>query len=276
MDSQSYGFICNPRTIIWDMVQSPFPAQITKWRELRGLTQRQLAARIGTSSSSLCRWESGENTPKRDHVEKLDELLQASGRLLKVWETQTSGSSLPPWMQDLWRLKEEAVHIEFLSPVLVPGLLQSPGYARIVFEHGQPLAGPAEIADLVSMRCARYDRLRERNDPEIVAVFPHSALTCVPDEVRREQAAHLVSLGRRGRVRLHLVPEGSALIGITSPLLLCRLVDGSRAASSDHVSGNVLYDETIGFDRLAELVKRALGSALPLEQSMEVLERLST
>jgi transcriptional regulator with XRE-family HTH domain len=258
------------------MVQPPFPAQITKWRELRGLTQRQLATRLGTSSSSLCRWESGENTPKRDHVEKLDELLQASGRLLKVWETQTVGSSLPPWMRDLWQLKEEAVYIEFLSPVLVPGFLQSPGYARIVFEHGQPLAPPAEIDHLVSMRCARYERLRERNDPEVVAVFPHSALTCVSDDVRREQAAHLVSLAGSGRIRIHLVPEGAALIGITSPLLLCRLVDGSRFASSDHVSGNVLYDEGNGFDRLSELVKRALGSALPPEQSVQVLKGLST
>ncbi|WP_150244996.1 helix-turn-helix domain-containing protein [Nocardiopsis quinghaiensis] len=257
-------------------MMQPFPAQITKWRDLRGLTQRQLAARLGTSSSSLCRWESGENTPKRDHVEKLDELLQASGRLLKVWETQTVGSSLPTWMRDLWQLKEEAVHIEFLSPVLVPGFLQSPGYARIVFEHGQPLATPSEIDHLVSMRCARYERLRERNDPEVVAVFPHSALTCVPDEVRREQASHLVSLARSGRVRTHLVPEGSALIGITSPLLLCRLVDGSRVASSDHVSGNVLYDEGTGFDRLSELVKRALGSAFPPEQSVQVLKGLST
>ena len=256
------------------MVEQNFGSYLTSERKRAGYTLRKLANKARSSASTLSRWENNHNVPARDDVAKLDKALDLRGVLVKRWEGFTSPSTLLPWMQDAGKLEEAASLIEYVSPVLVPGLLQSPGYAQIVFQEGQPLSSPTGVQRLVSLRCGRYEQLRVRNEPAISAVFPVSALSCVPAAVRFEQVEHLLSLIENGRVSVHLVPEGSALIGITSPMLMVRLEEGGKAASADHLTGNVVYGESDDFDRLSELVKRAFAIALPTPQSRKMLEEL--
>src|SRR5690606_26545680 len=124
-------------------------------------------------------------------------------------------------------------------------------------------------------RSSRYEHLRQHRDPWVTAVFPVQALTAVPEQVRRAQSAHLAALVGAGRVSIHLVPEGTVLVGITSPILMVRLADGGRAGSSDHISGNVLLDDQVDWARLDELSKRAFGLALPADQSLTLLGDLA-
>lgn len=237
------------------------------------MTQTQLARRVGASSSAVCRWENGQSMTKRDYAERLDKELDAHGKVLAAWIEVTSGTTLPTWMQDAGRLVEEAVSIEYVSPVIVPGLLQSPEYARLVFKWGDPITDHDEIERYVSARVSRYEYLRKRNDPSIAAVFPETALSHLPRPVMTEQAKHLLNLIDAG-VRVHLVPAGTLLMGITSPLFLVRLVGGGMAASTDHVSGNFVLDADEMIDRVSELVKRAYAAALPQHQSHEGIKEL--
>ncbi|APC35233.1 MULTISPECIES: helix-turn-helix transcriptional regulator [Nocardiopsis] len=256
------------------MVDHSFGSYLSGERKRAGYTLRKLATHAKVSSSTLSRWENDHYVPARDDVAKLDKALEMRGALVRKWEGFTAPSALLPWMQDAGMLEEAASLIEYVSPVLVPGLLQSPGYAEIVFREGQPLSSATDIRRLVALRCSRHEVLRVRNDPGVSAVFPVYALECVTDAVRTEQAQHLLSLIDGGRVSVHLVPEGSALIGITSPMLMVRLRGGGKAASADHLTGNVVYGETDDFERLSELVKRAFALALPAQQSRKVLEEL--
>lgn len=43
--------------------KKPFRLYIAEYRELAGLTQPQLAARVGTTKTSISRWENGERDP---------------------------------------------------------------------------------------------------------------------------------------------------------------------------------------------------------------------
>ncbi|MFW5419707.1 helix-turn-helix transcriptional regulator [Nocardiopsis sp. CNT-189] len=254
------------------MATSQFASRLKMLRDVAGLTLRNLAEELGVTASTISRWEREETTPKRDDVEKLDAVLGAQGKLLRLWTSQTSGSTLPPWMQDTARLMAEAVTIEYFSPVLVPGMLQCPEYAEMVFRHGQPLEPVEEVQRLAMARSSRYEQLRHGRDPQISAVFPMSALTCVPEGPRKAQAAHLCGIVDTSRVTVCLVPEGTLLVGITSPLLMVRLADGGRAAASDHIVGNVLLDEeSTDWARLDQLAKQAFAVALPSHQSRNLL-----
>lgn len=251
-----------------------FPTQLTKARELAGLTQRQLANRAGTSSASVSRWEAGGITPKRDNVQLLDDATGARGQLLKAWSDDREGLGLPAYMRDLGRLEELARLIELISPLLIPGLLQCESYARRVFEESLMGEVAGDLDRLVALRCGRLAQLRKTSNPRIVAVFPETALTFVPEAVRRDQVAHLLDVIDSGRVRVLLVPHGSLLLGVTSMLLVFHMMNGETAVSSDHVDGNVIYEESAGYTRLQGLVKQALSDALPAEQSRKVLEKL--
>ncbi|GAA4909851.1 helix-turn-helix domain-containing protein [Streptomonospora salina] len=248
---------------------------LAKLRELAGLTQKQLATRVGASASSVSRWESGTVAPKRGDVERLDETLNAGGQLMREWEREASGSQLPPWMRDTVRLEQEATSIDYVSPVLVPGLLQSPSYSAIVIAGAQPITDQGTIDRLVRLRCRRYAELRNYNNPRVSAVFPHTALTAFPECVRKEQTGQLVEMCESGRLSVHLVPEGAFLWGVTSPMALYRLRGGGVTASSDHMSGNFLHGGADDWERLGEVAKHAFAAALPSDQSRKLLEDLT-
>ncbi len=256
------------------MVGLGFAERLKELRDVAGWTLRDLAGELQVTASTLSRWEREQTTPKRDDVEKLDKALGAHGRLLRLWTSQTSGSSLPPWMQDAAKLMAEAVSIECFSPVLVPGMLQCPEYAELVFRYGQPLEQPDEVRRLAQVRGARYEQLQRGRDPLVSAVVPSTALTQVPEPVRKAQAEHLRKIVDSGRVTMCLVPEDALLVGITSPLVLVRLADGGRAGTTDHVSGNVLLDESTDWARLDEVTKHAYAVALPPHQSRNILGEL--
>ncbi|QUX31497.1 helix-turn-helix transcriptional regulator [Nocardiopsis akebiae] len=255
------------------MVQHDFGAYLSEERNNSGYTLRKLAALVNLSPSTISRWENNHVVPLRSEVDKVDKALELQGRLVSVWEF-AKAEGLPQWMHSVSRLEEAAEAIDLISPLLVPGLLQSPSYARLVFEESLMGREPGDLERLVELRCGRYEQLRKLNNPRTIAVFPVTAVTCVPDRVRKEQASHLLSIAEMGRMRFHLVPEDSILLGVTSMLLLFHLRDGGKAAVSDHVDGATLYEDTKVYDRLHGLVKQALGSALPATQSRKLLEEL--
>jgi transcriptional regulator with XRE-family HTH domain len=255
------------------MVEQNFGSYLAAERKRAGYTLRKLATKAKSSTSTLSRWENNHIVPVRDDVVKLDWALDLRGALVRRWEIFTSPSTLLPWMRDAGKLEEAARSISYISPALVPGLLQSPSYSELIFREGQPLWTKEEIARVVALRCRRFEFLRERNDPSITAVFPAITLTMVPDSTRREQVERLLMLLDAG-VRIHLLPPPHVMMGVTSPLLLVRLEDGTRAASSDHQNGNVIFDENGGLERLFEIERRALADALPLGQSRQLLKEL--
>lgn len=253
--------------------EQTFGDYLREEREHAGLTLRDLAKVSGLAPSTLSRWENNRVVPARPDVVKADQSLKASGRLVANWELSTS-VGFPPWMRNVNRLEEAASIIELVSPHLVPGLLQSPQYARCVFQEGQHQGTAKDIDHMVARRCARYEQLQAQNDPRITAVFPVASLVCAPAPVRQEQAKHLLSLGDSDRVMVHLVPEGTVLMGIVSMLLMFHLKDGGQAAVSDHVAGAYIYEDKRVYPSLHALVKQALGCALPAKQSREALEKL--
>ncbi|GAA4927396.1 hypothetical protein GCM10023224_02980 [Streptomonospora halophila] len=254
------------------MNETGFGANLAKLRELSGLTQRQLAMRIGGSASSLSRWESGTITPKRADVERLDETLSAGGRLVRTWETEASGSQLPPWMRAVGSLEDKALSIDTFTLSTVPGLVQSYAFAREVFRAGRPTATAQELDKLARARVERYERLTRTSDPFVTAVFPEFALGWAPEHVRIEQAKALLELAQRERTSIHIVPNGTLLLSVTSAVHVYRLGDGAVVAASDHGNGNLVYDTASHAARIDGFIRDALTRALPETHTVTLLE----
>jgi len=63
---------------------------IRKYRELNGLTQKQLAEKLNISSARLSNWEIGINRPDVDMLAKLCEILNVSANTLLHLDTHIS------------------------------------------------------------------------------------------------------------------------------------------------------------------------------------------
>ncbi|GAB2500379.1 MULTISPECIES: helix-turn-helix domain-containing protein [Nocardiopsis] len=245
-----------------------FPRHLRKSLDLSGLTQSALSRRTGISQASLSRYLNGHVMPSRDVVVALGEALGVGEDVVTAWENHINGGELPHFLRDIGRLEEMAARVDLIGPVAVPGLLWCLEYARLVFRSGQPLLSEDHVERLARLRSARLEQLTAH----VSAVFPMTALTGVPDDVGRAQAQHLLDLPER--VSLHLVPEGSILLGVTSPLMMFRLVDGRQVATSDHVDGNAIYSDSV-LPRISELVRNALALSLPHMATRDVLEGLA-
>jgi transcriptional regulator with XRE-family HTH domain len=255
------------------MSEPPFRELLTKYRELKGLSQEQVASHLGCSSASVSRWANGHSLPQRETAEKLDKFLNADKKLFAAWRLGRTGTVTPEWARSLSAIEQAAQTLQCVSPVLVPGYLQCAEYAHWVFRLGWPQASDKEIEYLTHVRTRR---LGELPGLRITSVFPVTALTGSPEKVRQAQAQHLLTVIRKRDVSVHVVPEGSILAAVTSPLLVFRLRSGETVISSDHVDGNVIYENSEGYDRLASLITGALAASLPAEHSRQVLEGLTT
>nr|WP_312889529.1 Scr1 family TA system antitoxin-like transcriptional regulator [Nocardiopsis aegyptia] len=241
-----------------------FPAVLARYLELSGLTQRALSARSRVSPASLSRYLSGKTRPSRGAVAALDTALGANGALLAAWEN-TVTDDLPPFLLDVDVLEREAVRIDLVSPLAVPGLLWCPSYAELAYEAGRRVRDVRRLAQLRSERLGQLSA-------KVSAVFPLAALTHAPDDVRAEQVAHLLDLP--DRVRVHLLPEGTILMGFPGPFQVFKLPEGREVAVSDHLEGSQVHPDS-ALPRTRELVRDALALALPPQTSMVELRRMA-
>ncbi|MFJ6198378.1 helix-turn-helix domain-containing protein [Micromonospora sp. NPDC092111] len=205
---------------------------LRRLRELAGLTGDQVIERIGwASASKLSRLENGRSRPDPDDVRLLLDLYGADEEcreeLLGI--TEEAGDmrgwrkSYPVMTQQQlgWaELEAGCAEIREYNPVLVPGLLQTEGYARLrivsadaaTTEVGDPSAGEDPETE-VKARLARQSLLDRADGPRYTAVLEEAALgrrACPPD-VLREQLAHLCELAMLSNVTLHLLPRDTRI-----------------------------------------------------------------
>ncbi|GAA0250413.1 helix-turn-helix transcriptional regulator [Saccharothrix mutabilis subsp. mutabilis] len=65
-------------------VRADFGATLRRRRKLAGLSQKDLAARLGYHHSVISRWESGHRRPDLDLVRRVDAVLAAGGELVEA------------------------------------------------------------------------------------------------------------------------------------------------------------------------------------------------
>jgi transcriptional regulator with XRE-family HTH domain len=71
----------------------PFPAQLRRLRELRGLSLETLAQKLGLSRQTIWYWERGRSLPGPDNLARLARLLEVRERDLLIGEANRTGPS---------------------------------------------------------------------------------------------------------------------------------------------------------------------------------------
>jgi transcriptional regulator with XRE-family HTH domain len=187
--------------------------QLKVLRERAGLTQRELGDRLGYSEDLISSVERGRRTPQRELLENADELLDASGVLKVAIEDVEKAKAKarvrhPAWFRDYARLEREAVEINDYSCHDIPGLFQTPGRARALYEMRKPLLDEETIEQRVASRLARQEILTRWPPPMVTAVIDESVLRrpLGGREVHKEQLEQLLRLGSMRNVELQVMP----------------------------------------------------------------------
>jgi transcriptional regulator with XRE-family HTH domain len=132
------------------------------------------------------------------------ELYQAAARLAWVAEA----SPVPVWFEDFFRAQTLAHTIRTWQPIIVPGPLQIPDYARVLYEAtGTP-------DDLIEERVAARLDLQQQTierlptPAKLIAVMDEAVLhrRVGTEEVMHNQLMHLAEQGQRKHIGIQVVP----------------------------------------------------------------------
>ncbi|WFE38147.1 helix-turn-helix transcriptional regulator [Micromonospora sp. WMMD998] len=248
------------RASLWEL----FAGELRRLRTEAELTQEALAERVSYSASLVAAVEQCRRAPRAEFTERCDEALHGGGLLVRI-RAALVRESLLPWFREWVSIEQEATALRSFQPLVVPGLLQTEEYARALHEGASPLVGEA-LEQQVAARLARQGVLEKPAPPQFVAVLDHSVLTrpVGGPKVMREQLAHLVEMGRRPRVHLHLVPETvGAYPGLNGAFVLATPADGDDVGYLDNQLHGSIVERAADVKSLRQTWESARAEAMP-------------
>ncbi|WP_106399164.1 helix-turn-helix domain-containing protein [Actinocorallia populi] len=247
-----------------------FGRQLRRYREAVGLSQESAGRRAnggqGVSSQYVGQVESGRTRCTREFAATMDAELKAGGRLLELWDDLVLDSAFPTWF-DWPNIEAEAVMIQSYQPLLVHGLLQTPGYASAILRS----------TDVVEARLNRQKILTRRQPapPVFSLLLDEVALHRATGDstVMREQLEHLLTVGELPNVALQIVPSRGEHLGNSGAFNLATLEDRSEVAYVESAIRGLTINDPDELASIARTLIEVRSLALPASHSRDIIRR---
>jgi transcriptional regulator with XRE-family HTH domain len=213
-------------------------AELRTLRTGTGLTSGDAARLVGWHQSKVSRIETGASGVKPGDVRLLLDAYGVRDRQLRELLLMLAGPEdtgdrhhwwhayrgvLPPTYRDFISLESQASGMRTLETTVVPGLLQTPEYARAVTRAAVEGMDEERLDALVEVRLARQDVLRTDPPLRLDAVLDEAVLRRAVGGpgVMARQLYRLQEAARLPQVRLQVLPFGAgAHIGLTGAFVI--------------------------------------------------------
>ncbi|MDI5966848.1 helix-turn-helix transcriptional regulator [Streptomyces sp. SL54] len=259
-----------------------FGAEMRRYREQECMSLERLGGIVGFSKSVLSRVETADAMMAPDLPSKLDATFHTEGLFEKLYAL-AKNEIHPDRYRRRMELERRAVAIEVLAGHIVPGLVQTEGYARELFRIGNPSAKPDEIEHKVDVREGRKD-IFERDPQPFLGMILDEAVLRRPiggPDVMRAQLASLLELVDAPNSLVQVMPfnhGGHALMGGTLNLLT--LDDGTAVAYEESIGSGTLFEDKESvttrrraYDRLRAYALSPCETGALIQDVMEALPR---
>lgn len=191
-------------------------AELRAARKAAGLSQRAVAQALGVHQTTLVHWENGKHAPEPDNVARylravgadearLAELVEMARATDDVVWVSVDMPDLQRQLAALIQFERMATRIIDVSPMLIPGLLQTTSYTRAVM-NGMPAP---EVETRIAIRQGRQQVLTRPNQPaHMLALISEAALYARVGgtQVMAEQLQHLLRMAELPNVDVRIVP----------------------------------------------------------------------
>jgi transcriptional regulator with XRE-family HTH domain len=241
-------------------------------RLARKMTQEDLADVVVCSPTLISHFEAGRRLPNPDDAKRIDQALGTDGFFLR-WLVDLEGR-YPDHFVEAAELEQLAVVIREFAVSAVPGLLQTPDYARAVFRAVRPNHTAEELDRRVVSRRERARILDDSLSPVLWAVLDEAVIRrpVGGNAVMAEQLEHIAALADAGRVRLHAIPFGTGAHALMEGMVsLMSFDDMAPVAYVEGVTTGQLLDDPARVAQCATYYDLALGDALPHLESIALL-----
>ncbi|MEU2304916.1 helix-turn-helix domain-containing protein [Streptomyces misionensis] len=252
-----------------------FGAELKRRRENAALTQAELGARVFVSGGYIGQFEQAIRKPQLDVAQRIDEILQTDGFFERLWKKLIKEQPYAAHFAHAVELERLATEICEYAPTVIPGLLQTPEYARAVFLAGNPFATDEYIEDLVNVRMDRTRLLKDATRPMYWLVLHECALR-IPvggPAVMAHQLDHVATLMRKRDVVVQVLPFAAGAHPNMGKLMwLLGFEDAPPTVYTEGVRSGNLVDEPAMVKRIRATYDQLRAAALSPEASLTLLE----
>lgn len=264
--------------------------ELRRLREGAGLKAREVASLLNSTSAQMSQIEAGLAGVSEERVRRLaahyacadgeliDALAAVATDRTRGWWEEFRGL-LPPEFLDLSELEHHATFLHEALIVHVPGLLQTPDYARAIFGYMVPELPNSELTPRVEHRMGRKAVLQGTRPVRYEVILHECALRIrVGDrKVARDQLTYLLEAIERKQAGVRVVPfdrdwfggASSAMLHLGGPMPQLDTVQ------RDSPHGSAFIDSPSQLGRFRALFSKLEQAALSHRESRDFIHRLS-
>ncbi|MGW3421275.1 helix-turn-helix domain-containing protein [Streptomyces phaeochromogenes] len=265
-------------------------AELRALRARAGLKSGEAARLVGWHQSKVSRIETGRSGVKPADVELLLDAYEVRDAELRELLVVLAGSDdngrhhwwhayrglLSSTYSDFISLESQASVMRTLENSVVPGLLQTPEYAREVTRVAVGGAPDGEVDALVEVRLARQDVLRSNQPLRLSAVLDEAVLrrTVGGPEVMARQLEHLGEAAQLPHVRIQVLPFGvGAHVGVTGPFVIFSFPSTSDldVVVLDHLTSSLYLERKEDLQAYSEAFDSLQVHALSPEETLDFI-----
>ncbi|MFI9258946.1 helix-turn-helix domain-containing protein [Streptomyces sioyaensis] len=251
--------------------------ELRRLRESSGRSLAQLADETNYDRTYLHRLETGERLSKLPVMEALDRTYGTGELLVHLW-----GLARLDAFKDKYRLfmqLEAKAVIMHKYEVVVPGLLQTEEFARVVLSSAPTPISSDELEEAVAARLDRQELLRRDPPPSVRLILDESALRrpALDPKVWHEQLTRIADAAEAPNMAIQVLPFSAGVHDLMGgSLSLLWMADGSSVAYREGNRSGELIEEAaevtrfrLSYDRLRDMALSLRDSAAFIGQLVE-------
>ncbi|CAM5738036.1 helix-turn-helix domain-containing protein [Streptomyces hirsutus] len=253
-----------------------FAEELRTLRAASGTSLRALGERLGWDWSLFGKMEKGETIGSPEVVQALDTHYGTPGLLLALWELAAGDhTQFRERYRRYMALEAEAVSLWHFAVSVLPGLLQTPGYAREVLAAGG-LKGKG-LEQQIDARMGRRELLEGEGAPRFRTILSEAVLrTALLDTLEwRGQLEHLAEMAERPNIVVQVLPFSAGPYGLDSTdVWFLRLRRGQTVAYTENAHRGDLIEDGEAVERLQSAYDAVRDLALTPAESQKFILRM--
>lgn len=244
---------------------------------------REFAKQVGLSYVALSRWETGKRVPNTEDVATLLAALRVIGDERDRLLAMTRQAQDPNWVAPgvdrqltaLIDFEQTATTIVDVSPLVLPGLLQTADYARAIMDDGVMTSG--EVQTAVITRMGRRDILTRDNPVHLMALVGEAALRYPMGgpTVMAAQLRHVLKMAALPNVTVHAIPISTKWNpSLSGPFVLYEFPVAAPIVHFEHHRSSMFLPDKKDIEDMRKAVHAIRAAALSEEETAALITKI--
>jgi transcriptional regulator with XRE-family HTH domain len=253
-----------------------FAEQLRAWRQRQGWSQAELAEKLLCSDSLVSGVERVNKTPTLDFAMRVDEAFGIPGTFVAL-HVLISREAWPSYFAPVVDFETRAVRIHEWELRVIPGLLQTEGYARSVISAGKPRLGPDALDRAVGARLERQRILVRDSPPMYWTVLHEGMLRHVVGSraTMADQLEKVIDAARMPDIVIQVLPfTAGDHPGTDGSVAVFDFADAPSVAYTECNGGGMIVESPDQVGDLMTTLNLIRAAALPQRESMNLLVQI--